>query len=71
MIAEADDIDAGAARRAPGRGRQGRRRATWACAVGLSHGEVMTDWRGLEDPRAVLAEADARMYEAKHARDDG
>ena len=40
-------------------------------AVGLSHGEVTTDWHGLEDPRAVLAEADARMYEAKHSRDDG
>ena len=39
--------------------------------VGLSHGEVTTDWRGLEDPRAVLAEADARMYVAKHAHDDG
>ena len=39
--------------------------------VGLSHGEVTTDWRGLEDPRAVLAEADARMYAAKHAHDDG
>ena len=40
-------------------------------AVGLSHGEVTTDWRGLEDPRLLLAEADARMYEAKHSRDDG
>jgi diguanylate cyclase (GGDEF)-like protein/PAS domain S-box-containing protein len=39
-------------------------------AVGLSHGEVTTDWRGLEDPREVLAEADARMYAAKHALDD-
>ena len=39
--------------------------------VGLSHGEVTTDWRGLEDPRAVLVEADERMYAAKHARDDG
>ena len=40
-------------------------------AVGLSHGEVTTDWHGLEDPRAVLAEADARMYEAKHLRYEG
>ena len=39
-------------------------------AVRLSHGEVTTDWRGLEDPRVALAEADARMYEAKHARYD-
>ena len=38
-------------------------------AVALSHGVVTTDWRGLEDPREVLAEADARMYEAKHSRD--
>ena len=37
---------------------------------GLSHGEVTTDWRGLEDPRAALAEADARMYAAKHSGDD-
>ncbi len=36
----------------------------------LSHGEVVTDWRGLEDPRALLAQADARMYQAKHARED-
>ena len=35
---------------------------------GLSHGEVLTDWRGLEDPRELLDKADARMYEAKHAR---
>lgn len=34
--------------------------------VRLSHGQVVTDWRGLEDPRALLTEADARMYEAKH-----
>ncbi len=34
---------------------------------GLSHGEVLTDWRGLEDPRELLDRADARMYEAKHA----
>ena len=37
--------------------------------VGLSHGEVTTDWRGLEDPRAVLAGADARMYARQAARD--
>jgi diguanylate cyclase (GGDEF)-like protein/PAS domain S-box-containing protein len=35
---------------------------------GLSHGEVLTDWRGLEDPRDLLDRADARMYQAKHAR---
>jgi diguanylate cyclase (GGDEF)-like protein/PAS domain S-box-containing protein len=35
---------------------------------GLSHGEVLTDWRGLEDPRELLERADARMYAAKHAR---
>jgi diguanylate cyclase (GGDEF)-like protein/PAS domain S-box-containing protein len=35
---------------------------------GLSHGEVLTDWRGLEEPRGLLDRADARMYEAKHAR---
>lgn len=35
---------------------------------GLSHGEVLTDWRGLEGPRELLDKADARMYEAKHAR---
>ena len=38
--------------------------------VRLSHGEVTTDWRGLEDPRAVLAGADARMYAAKQARNE-
>jgi diguanylate cyclase (GGDEF)-like protein/PAS domain S-box-containing protein len=38
--------------------------------LGLSHGQVVTDWRGLEDPRALLAEADARMYEAKHRGKD-
>jgi diguanylate cyclase (GGDEF)-like protein/PAS domain S-box-containing protein len=38
---------------------------------GLSHGYVVTDWRSLEDPRALLAQADARMYEAKHGRDGG
>ena len=38
--------------------------------LGLSHGQVVTDWRGLEDPRALLAQADARMYEAKHRRKD-
>lgn len=37
--------------------------------VALSHGQVVTDWRGLEDPRALLAEADARMYDAKHGRE--
>jgi diguanylate cyclase (GGDEF)-like protein/PAS domain S-box-containing protein len=37
---------------------------------GLSHGEVLTDWRGLGDPRTLLARADARMYTAKHERRD-
>lgn len=35
---------------------------------GLSHGEILTDWRGLQDPRTLFARADARMYQAKHAR---
>ena len=46
--------------------------ATAAERVGLpfalSHGEVLADWRSLEDPSALLDRADARMYEAKHAR---
>ena len=69
VVAEADDIDPArlgerldAAVRAVGE--------HLGMQVGLSHGEVTTDWRGLEDPRAVLAEADARMYAAKHSRDD-
>jgi diguanylate cyclase (GGDEF)-like protein/PAS domain S-box-containing protein len=37
--------------------------------LGLSHGHVVTDWRGLEEPNALLAQADARMYEAKHGRE--
>ena len=68
VVAEADDIDPA---------RLGERLDSAVSAVGehlgmqvgLSHGEVTTDWRGLEDPRAVLAEADARMYAAKHERD--
>ena len=39
--------------------------------IGLSHGEVTTDWRGLEEPREVLADADTRMYAAKHLRQAG
>jgi diguanylate cyclase (GGDEF)-like protein/PAS domain S-box-containing protein len=39
-------------------------------AVALSHGEVTTDWHGLEDASAVIAAADALMYAAKHARGD-
>ncbi len=39
--------------------------------IGLSHGEVVTDWRGLDDPRTILARADARMYEAKRAKTRG
>jgi diguanylate cyclase (GGDEF)-like protein len=38
--------------------------------LALSHGHVTTDWRGLEVPQAVLSEADALMYEAKHAKQD-
>jgi diguanylate cyclase (GGDEF)-like protein/PAS domain S-box-containing protein len=71
VVAEADDID-------PARlgDRLDEAVATasehLALAVALSHGEVTTDWRGLEDPREVLAEADTRMYRAKRARgDDG
>ncbi len=70
VIAEADDIDPAllgerldGAVKAAGEGLGVR--------VGLSHGEVTTDWRGLEDPRVVLDEADTRMYAAKHTRDDG
>jgi diguanylate cyclase (GGDEF)-like protein/PAS domain S-box-containing protein len=69
VIAEADDIDPAlfgerldAAVKAAGE--------HLGITVRLSHGEVTTDWRGLEDPRGVLAVADARMYEAKHAHDD-
>ena len=69
VIAEADDIDPAllgarldGAVQAAGEG--------LGMHVGLSHGEVTTDWRGLEDPRAVLDEADSRMYAAKHTRDD-
>jgi len=36
--------------------------------LSLSHGQVTTDWRGLETHAAVLAEADARMYDAKQER---
>jgi diguanylate cyclase len=70
VVAEADDIDPA---------RLGERLDTTVrvagehlgMSIGLSHGEVTTDWRGLEDPRSVLADADARMYAAKHARDEG
>lgn len=65
IVAEADDIDPD---------RLGDRMDEAVAAAGariglplrLSHGQVTTDWRGLEDAAAVLAEADARMYEAKH-----
>ncbi len=36
--------------------------------VVLSHGELVTDWLGLEDAAAVLARADALMYAEKRAR---
>jgi diguanylate cyclase (GGDEF)-like protein/PAS domain S-box-containing protein len=68
VIAEADDIDPAqlGARVDAAVTMAGR---NVGVSLGLSHGEVTTDWRGLEDPRTVLAEADARMYEAKHSRD--
>jgi len=68
VVAEADDIDSSllGERLDDAVSRAG---ASLGIRVGLSHGEVTTDWRGLEDPRAVLADADARMYAAKHARD--
>jgi len=67
VVAEADDIDPSllGARLDAAVSRAGER---LGMRVGLSHGEVTTDWRGLEDPRAILADADARMYAAKHAR---
>ena len=34
----------------------------------MSYGAVVTDWHGLEDADALLARADALMYEAKRAR---
>ncbi len=37
-------------------------------SVSMSHGEVVSDWRGLGDMTSLLARADARMYEAKAAR---
>jgi diguanylate cyclase (GGDEF)-like protein/PAS domain S-box-containing protein len=66
VVAEADDIDPSllGERLDAAVSRAGER---LGMRVGLSHGEVTTDWRGLEDPRAVLADADARMYAAKHA----
>jgi len=36
--------------------------------LSLSHGTVVTDWRGLKDPDEVLTRADMLMYEAKRAR---
>jgi diguanylate cyclase (GGDEF)-like protein len=67
IVAEADDIEAD---------RLGDRLDEAVAAAGariglplrLSHGQVTTDWRGLENQGLVLAEADARMYEAKQAR---
>ena len=69
VIAETDDIDAALL----GERLDGAVQAAGehlGMRVDLSHGEVTTDWHGLEDPRAALAEADERMYAAKHARDD-
>jgi diguanylate cyclase (GGDEF)-like protein/PAS domain S-box-containing protein len=67
VVAEVDDIDPerlgdrlDAAVAAAGR--------EVGLALSLSHGEVVADWRGLESPGPVLAEADARMYDAKHGR---
>lgn len=69
VVAEADDIaPALLGARLDGAVKEAGERL--GMRVGLSHGEVTTDWRGLEDPRAVLDEADTRMYAAKHARDD-
>ena len=39
--------------------------------VVLSHGEVTTDWRGLDDPSEILARADAHMYADKRERARG
>jgi diguanylate cyclase (GGDEF)-like protein/PAS domain S-box-containing protein len=67
VVAEADDID-------PDRLGERLDAAVTAAgeeiglSLGLSHGQVTTDWRGLEAPTAVLAEADARMYDAKQER---
>lgn len=36
--------------------------------VAMSHGEVLSDWQGLEEAATLLARADARMYQAKQAR---
>ena len=36
--------------------------------ISLSHGTVVTDWRGLADPDEVLTRADMLMYEAKRRR---
>ena len=70
VIAEADDIDPTLlGERLDGAVKAAEERL--GMRFGLSHGEVTTDWHGLEDPRAALAEADERMYAAKHARDDG
>ena len=38
--------------------------------LSLSHGTVVTDWRGLEDPDEVLTRADMLMYEAKRTRNE-
>lgn len=36
--------------------------------VAMSHGEVLSDWQGLEEAATLLARADARMYQVKQAR---
>jgi diguanylate cyclase (GGDEF)-like protein/PAS domain S-box-containing protein len=36
--------------------------------LSMSYGAVVTDWRGLEDPDALLSRADSLMYEAKRAK---
>jgi diguanylate cyclase (GGDEF)-like protein/PAS domain S-box-containing protein len=69
VVAEADDIDpARLGERLDGAVKEAGEHL--GIHVGLSHGEVTTDWRGLEDPREVLSDADALMYAAKHARND-
>jgi diguanylate cyclase (GGDEF)-like protein len=37
----------------------------------MSYGTVVTDWRGLEDPDALITRADMLMYEAKRDRQAG
>ncbi|MEI6725212.1 MAG: diguanylate cyclase [Actinomycetes bacterium] len=45
--------------------------ASLGLELSLSHGTVVTDWRGLEDPDEVLTRADMLMYAAKRTRHEG